>query len=851
MDTSQVGSHERPHREMLEKSRLLESLFRPPSLTQRPMSVTTEFMEDWEDEIISDLDDGENSPRASLNSSGGQRSITTLSSYDEIHTPRSSGHRPFFVFDSDGKQVEGPKGPHLFRSSVASEHSIEFQHALSLSPLTPKDPNPTTQFPVPIALDLTPLPKKKRDSGPFRFTVEELDTSNLSQWSPEMVAQQMLNAGVEQSACERFVENDITGAVLITLKFEDLRELGIPSFGVRTKIWDEIHNMRHIKPSEPAPETDIEDEPDREARREMRRQDSVKTLRRGRSKRPHKHDDVISPLESVSIVGIEQVMPKPHNCSKGEKCPKWQRNKRMMDAFLKDHPFVDTSAGVIMVAGDPGNPETAEAIMKSEDEVFRPVSDAIPSVVASSDVLGPGNIPTFQYLAEATLRNVQARDPQDNVRQFLDFQQQHVPCSSEVPPTPPFEIVPSNQPHQGLRSLPKLSIPSQAPLVPRTHPASAHPLTAYRHEETLSPEELTPTGVYRFGTPFSDMDVPLTAVPLGPVAREVSQSVPPDMNYRPQQAPPSRSMSRASGRRPSFPVLPALDENSIVTPATVKSPQSFAQRTASGQRPLQPPPRVQYPWTKPDHQIVEHAIPPVPGSNSVINVANGVATKTVTPRVPSSRTGTGSSTTSSSSSAASSGNQTSISSKSIGPPISYQGLMKKRKTKMLRHEWHEHYFTLRGTRLAMHKDVTATNRTLEYIDIDDYAIACSSLASGKLNAAFKAMSIRRGGGSSSAKDDVGAFSFQLIPQDQKGGVRLRKRESSAAGAGMFSSGASGNGSTSSLPGTSEGVNGTGKTHHFAVKSRDERIDWMRELMLAKAMKQKGEGFEVSVNGNMI
>jgi hypothetical protein len=47
------------------------------------------------------------------------------------------------------------------------------------------------------------------------------------------------------------------------------------------------------------------------------------------------------------------------------------------------------------------------------------------------------------------------------------------------------------------------------------------------------------------------------------------------------------------------------------------------------------------------------------------------------------------------------------------------------------------------------------------------------------------------------------------------------------------------------------ANGTGKTHHFAVKGRDERIDWMRELMLAKAKKQKGEGFEVSVNGNMI
>jgi hypothetical protein len=40
----------------------------------------------------------------------------------------------------------------------------------------------------------------------------------------------------------------------------------------------------------------------------------------------------------------------------------------------------------------------------------------------------------------------------------------------------------------------------------------------------------------------------------------------------------------------------------------------------------------------------------------------------------------------------------------------------------------------------------------------------------------------------------------------------------------------------------------GKVHHFAVKGRDERIDWMRELMLAKALKAKSDGYEVNVNG---
>jgi hypothetical protein len=746
---------------------------------------------------------------------------------------------------------------------MSSAQSIELQHALTLSPITPKDPHM-----MDFHLDnvhLTTLPKKRRDTGPFQFTDEELDTSTLPEWTPEMVAQRMLNAGVELSASERFVENDINGAILITLKFEDLKELGIPSFGVRTQIWEEIHRMRDLKKPEPMPETPIEDEPDKQVKKELRRQGSNMGSRRQKPR--VKVNDVISPLESVSIVGIEQVLPKPHHCSKGEKCAKWKRNQKLMEAFKKDHPFINDN-GIIMIAGDPGNPETADAIVPSDDS-FRPVSDAVPSVVASSDVMGPGSLPPLQYLQEAALRNVQARDPQENVRQFLDFQRPHLNASSEVPPTPPFEIFPQgNQktPHAALRSLPKLAIPSQPAVAPpRREPQSAQPRSArpgsqvipsFREMSPSSEEGTpTPTAPYRFGTPFSEMDVPVTITELPPVSRDFSQSVPPDMNYRHNPAPP-RSMSRNTIRRPSFPVLPALDENSIVTPMTQAPKRSFSQRV--GPRPLQPPPRVQYPWTQTERPTLEKAIPPVPGSASTTTTAAAAATTTTT--TPSSTTTPGSTYTSTSSVVKSvniNGRLSPISDKpqvdmTGGSAISYQGLMRKRKTKMLRHEWHEHFFTLRDTRLTMHKDaaMAAANKTLEYIDIDDYAIACSGgsvQSGGKLNAAFKAMHIRRGSEDAKAKD-VAAFSFQLIPQDGKGGVKLRKRESTAvpvgAGAGLGKEGV--------LPPPIEGaVNGTGKAHHFAVKGRDERIDWMRELMLAKAKKQKGEGFEVSVNGNMI
>ncbi|EGE00660.1 hypothetical protein TESG_07957, partial [Trichophyton tonsurans CBS 112818] len=44
----------------------------------------------------------------------------------------------------------------------------------------------------------------------------------------------------------------------------------------------------------------------------------------------------------------------------------------------------------------------------------------------------------------------------------------------------------------------------------------------------------------------------------------------------------------------------------------------------------------------------------------------------------------------------------------------------------------------------------------------------------------------------------------------------------------------------------------GKNHHFAVKTRDERINWMRELMLAKALKKgKEAGNKIKMNGNFI
>jgi hypothetical protein len=141
-------------------------------------------------------------------------------------------------------------------------------------------------------------------------------------------------------------------------------------------------------------------------------------------------------------------------------------------------------------------------------------------------------------------------------------------------------------------------------------------------------------------------------------------------------------------------------------------------------------------------------------------------------------------------------------------------MRKRRTTRLLRHEWEDQYFQLKGTKLAMHTNEATSEQALELIDVDDFAIACSSMASSsKLSAAFKRSIL--GSGKASTTDQ--AFAFSLIPEGDKAKKAFAQ-----------------------------------KAHHFSVKSRDERIEWMRDLMLARALhRNKASGHEVRVNGNLI
>lgn len=619
--------------------------------------------------------------------------------------------------------MEGPIGPHLFR--VPQETSQDVNFYLSMSP---------------------PVSPEERRAGPAEQPYQRTEptrASSLASWTPRQVAEWMHSAGFERSIIELFFQNDISGTTLIDLHYDDLKELGIASFGQRHRLWNEIRNLREkllnlapqaspdgncYSPHPPREELQSETYPKNCSSPDTPEDEQVRSPTAGQRharRGCHRSGDVISPAESASIVAIEQLLPKPHKCSKGENCSKWKKQQRKLAKIATEFPVEYQQ----IHAAHPSPVESGVG----------PTSIFVSSVIGSSDLLGPTQLPPAR-LEEDALKIVQSRDPQENVRQFLTFQHMNLPAPSG-PATPPYEMFPPLSPpkaqaHSNLRSLPKLTIPSEASPIDAASPnrtaiplKRGTPLTAMDIRDQYNYHN-----IYRIGSPASEMDVPVTAIPLGPIERDVSSSVPPDMRYGAGE-PIQRSTSRLEHRQ-QF-------QNLAMSPSRGHSPIQRSMSHAGNRR------------------RTEFTMAPVAENQASTPIED------LTPTKESSN---------------------------------HTGWMKKRKTKMLRHEWHENHFRLNGTRLAMHKDDQTTD-PLECIDVDDYAIACSSLSSGKLNAAFKRLAI-----SGKKKDaDPAAFAFQLVPAAEKRGFM------NAA---------------------------TGKTHHFAVKRGEDRVDWMRELMLAKALKKQ-------------
>ena len=394
---------------------------------------------------------------------------------------------------------------------------------------------------------------------------------------------------------------------------------------------------------------------------------------------------------------------------------------------------------------------------------------------------------------KTTSDRLEERDPQENVKKFLTLQHWEPPAilspTAEDALSPdtlelfpefkaPLDVQP---PRANLQSLPRLDIPRHSTLQPNHDVFSAD----YTPCQTAVPDNFSPChtaiasphDLYRFGTPASEMDVPVTALPVDPFGRDqTSQSVPPNMHFR---NPIERSSSRGHSRRPSA-ALPAVTEGEVFSPASEM-------------------------WS-PAREMWSPARESVSGHHRSNSSGSRQAEYIMSPK-------------------AASDGETTPPLDQLHASVNHQGWMKKRKTRLLRHEWHDHHFRLQGSQLAMHADDAPASRPLDTLNIDEYAVACSSLASNKLAAKLKAFKISQDRHKHSNTD--APFSFQLVPTD--GGGAEREREMGRLQKAMAGA----------------------KTHHFAVRSRDERIDWMRELMLAKALRAKGDGYSVEVNGSAV
>ncbi|RMD42187.1 hypothetical protein DV735_g2957, partial [Chaetothyriales sp. CBS 134920] len=719
--------------QMLEKSTQFPSFLGRRSFAPRPISGVTEF---------SDLDDASDLDEAPRSLDSG----STASSGEELptpHTPHTIGLGGF-EFHFDDKPVQGPVGPHLFRASPDSfvarlGHEVEDEH----------DIIKRQSFTAELLVDRSAEEGRKARSRPFTAlnqAVAELDESKVRSWSPRHVASWMADAGFDQGVVEKFLIHDISGSVLLDLQFEDLKELDISSFGKRHRVMSSIHHLRNsslITLDSPITRTNSKSARDRAPRALQRpvgpEECHLTTKSRSASRRRKgTGSDDVTPGESISIVAIEQLLPKPHKCSKGEDCAKWRKQQRKIARIQQEFAI-----------------EAQKTLAEeAENDAAGAKVEAVPSIIGSSDVLGAA--PSFKITPER-LNELQVRDPQESIRQFLSFQHISTGNSNMHNPSPPpaasasfdrvaAEATPEISPnHQDeLRGqLPKLFIPaSQASSTSHERspaPEFENPSTPARTARAQLLEDpyhyggvASPADIYRTGTPFSAADVPVTAHAVDPCERVFSHSVPPEMRY---------------GTAPNFGSDPIYRVGSTPpAPRRRLTKQSFL------------PPSVTP--VREDFQVGE----------------SQVAAHT---RQPSDI-------------------------------LSHSGWMRKRKTtKLMRHEWQDMYFSLAGTRLLMLENgLPERGLPVDSIDVATYDVhAYSRATASKLSAAFKKSIL----GAGYVPSNQPNFAFSLIPDSDRSQGR-------------------------------KGFDKAAKSHHFAVDSGPEKVEWMRRLMLAKAASK-------NINGN--
>lgn len=881
----------------------------------------------------------------------GGHTATTVSSFDGPRTPTSpapeytdtgfpmveivdeksprASYEMALAFQEKMKEMQttvGPRGPHLFRSSFSEYGTTPPPFGLPQGIVMPPTPSASnaSRSPVeplsPVAMAVEPimaapptppsdaqLIAAARPKSVMSQVISEYDLEEVRSWTPAQVCVWMAELGFDRELVEKFGKNDITGAILVDLKWEDLKELDIQSFGKRIELWTEIHHLRaRTVPTPDLPGAEFVRSSSRVSRKTSVSSKSSRGSRRtpqglqkivrevghmgepsGKAlpdlptllnKRLSLRNSVISEADEASEAsGPARRHARPQLRKKARKT-----NVRIPRRQISVDSFIITS-------GD------------DDDEYIRQLR-AVPSVdgLAAEEhiVIHPRRTRSRRSPKEDSLL------PNDSVsirgggsrkhkckkhhhHHSEDHQGKPHRCSKGEK-CPRFGKISRSSKSSTKRSRSR-SPPRTGTILIATTPSIADPsflprLSALDPDYERSPRPQS----YGAGSVLASSDV------LGPVhgqevrlqesaLREIAR-VDPLENVK--QFLTHQHLQHLEERRESPPPVPTKSHDDIVRarstlPPTIArpiSPPAPVSRnecrtapptqnrfiptppSALGPAPLPTPspspPRTQTPSFGLRSQGMERAAPPHLNFSNPSRLRTPSRNMTTTPfseadvpapcatpvdrlqqsqsvppdlhyrRYPTptlqtlthGRRGTQWPTVQPLTMTAVDENaeweeDADENGMKMAPSPhmrTHSGWMKKRRTNWFRHEWPDYHFVLKGTRLGYAKDV-ATGE-VGAIDMEDYQVACSNSGSTKLSAAFKAGRIF------GKKKDAqgGTYFFQLVPGSGPGIERSKKA--------------------------------SGKVHYFAVGSREERIDWMRELMLAKAIKQKKQGFEVEVNG---
>ncbi|KAF3928704.1 hypothetical protein AA313_de0203815 [Arthrobotrys entomopaga] len=827
----------------------------------------------------------------------GSDGMKTASSCDEAKTPTT----PPLSMDFGASQqmsmkrtTVGPRGPHLFSSLFLPAHqSDEHVDEEYLSPISPvressysspysrRSPvgsqHSLLQVPQPLSRPQLSVDVNERPVSAMSIALDEVEEGEIENWSPAQVCEWMHGLGFEDVLIEKFRQNDISGAILMQLKWEDLKELDIQSFGKRIELWSELNHLRKSPViSSTSPKRDLNFETSSVHSPPLLSRHASRKSRESKFRQsPNLSMSPSSYTSSPSTVTRSNTVATSRPSAPGPRkhAPLLRISTDVASLKPRPQPRLHVSA--------PPEPDSEDDFEEVDD--FSDHEDYSPIPIAMEEkrrptglsIIIPGStldIPKALNSADSKSSNGNSHDGRSKHKHMPRFTAPH-PAKRRVSKRLSTPISPVSAQIEifaapsvlGLTKGQRISmletesprwdndeLPAKSPWAPSICASSDVLSPSDRGDVKLKADELRKVSALTAQEQVSkfialqhlqklEERAPSSLKNEYAAVKEsspVSPHGPPSVRSQP---PMTKAVQRSTSLRTFDRHKPRALQISTEPVAPGPASAGFTPRNNEDVRNYQPPEIVQQ---KPAQtvaparsvpQLLRSSTAPSPSLGSLASQSTPSLVRSASVASPRISQGTASGVSRSNSTSGAT-KRPSVSTNGKKPPSLgkslidtvneeaewedasshgsappspservFTGEMKKRTNHFLRNEWNTHRVELRGTKLTVYKS-TAARDILTTIEIDDYSVTCTTAGSNK----FKGLK------TGSKKDSDGMYHFQLVSNNDAKRSGDQKKE-----------------------------------HHFAVSSREERIDWMRELMLAKAIKQKKSGFQVEVNGKMI